>query len=108
MLTNRKLDVYVRYHGDMDGLVRVGTIAEKNLLSAAESALIDSYLQDIELKNRGVLSDVYLRKHEAGMLANCENSEVATRLERIAIHDEWQEKEGLLKRFINYIFNSQG
>ncbi len=65
-----------------DGLARSGSDAEKDLLSSAEWGLIDCYLQDIHLKNNGLLSDTYLKKHEADMLADCENSEVIARLKK--------------------------
>ena len=108
MLTNEKVDVYVRYHGDVDGWAHSGTISEKKILSN-EWSLIDCYLQDIYLENHGLLSDSYLKKHEASMLANCENGEVVARLKQLATHEyKRQEKKGLLERLMNYIFNLYG
>ena len=108
MLTNHKIDVYIRYRGDDDGLARSGTVAEKQLLSDADWSLINSYLHDINLENKNLLSEVYLKKHEASMLANCESREIVARLKQLFAYkyDFW-EKKGLFERFMNWTSSSQ-
>ena len=57
MLTQADLAVYAKYHGDGDYFVRWGTAQEKAFLTYEKWILLESFLQDWELVEKGLVSD---------------------------------------------------
>lgn len=59
MITEQKIEIYKKYHGDIDGLSRGGKKQEKILFDEKDWSLIDSVLQDLEIVNKGLCSSDY-------------------------------------------------
>ena len=89
MITHRILDYYVQFNGDIDLWARMGVnskIWSEEQLSVKDWNLIDLYVEDIYLAEKGLLAESYLKKYEAEILANCENIEVIAQLRKIVAY----------------------
>lgn len=56
MITKIKLNIYVKYHGDIDAFSRIGTDIEKQILNDKDWIFIDDLIQDIRLSKNHILS----------------------------------------------------
>ncbi len=72
MITKQKIQIFERYEGDLDGFARMGSGNEKELFENDDWFLIDSFLQDIELINKGLSSIDYITQRIAEMKASCD------------------------------------
>jgi hypothetical protein len=59
MITEEKLTVFQRYGGDIDGWVRVGTPAEKALMTDEDWAAIAELLQRLAIVKSGHAAESY-------------------------------------------------
>lgn len=77
MISEEKILIYKKYEGDPDAWARIGTTAEKNMMSDEDWYLIDLLIQDIVI-SKGNL-DRILDK-------NTENEKVKEEIINIAKH----------------------
>lgn len=57
MLTERKLEIYIKYSGDIDAFTIGGTKKEKSIMNDSDWILIDDLIQDIELIEKNLISE---------------------------------------------------
>jgi hypothetical protein len=62
MITIEKYQIFEQYSGDSDGFARLASKTEKELFDSEDWVLIDSFIQDIELINKGLVSSDYKEK----------------------------------------------
>ena len=60
-ITIDKLMVYYKYSGDIDGFARVGRADEKKSFGSGDWELIDVFIQDLELINKGLTSEKFTK-----------------------------------------------
>ena|SRR4028118_1778247 len=84
MITEAGLAVYRSFNGDSDGFARVGTAAQKGLLSGKEWGLVESFLQDLYLVQQGLVSAEYAAGVQHRLARHCSSPEVITSLEAMA------------------------
>lgn len=80
MITEEKLTVFQRYGGDIDGWVRVGTPAEKALMSAEDWAAIAELLQRLAIVKSGHAAESYQAETRRLVAAATMDEDVAKRL----------------------------
>ena len=61
-ITLEHIDIFNKYSGDGDHLVRVGTSKEHELFQGEEWSFIEQTFQDLELINKGLVSVAYENK----------------------------------------------
>ena len=54
MITMQKVRIYRRYNGDIDGLARIGTKEEKEIMTDHDWNKIDGFILDIRLVKKGL------------------------------------------------------
>jgi hypothetical protein len=59
MITQEKIGIYIRYDGDIDGFVRVGSAKEKEIMNDNDFFEIQNLIQDIILMRRNLSSKQY-------------------------------------------------
>lgn len=60
VVTKDKIKIYKKYSGDIDGWARVGKKSELELMSDEDWAVIDELIQNLELVEKGVVSDSFM------------------------------------------------
>ena len=70
MITKQKIEIYKKFNGDSDGFARVGSNAEKELMTYDDWALIDSMLQDLELIEKGLSSKDFKNQMDTKLKEN--------------------------------------
>jgi len=71
-ITLTKIKIFNKYGGDGDGLARGGSKAEKALFEDNSWALIDDFLQNIELIQKGLTSEEFKIKALEQLKLNCD------------------------------------
>ncbi|MBC5993225.1 hypothetical protein [Pontibacter cellulosilyticus] len=61
-ITIEKLNIYHKYSGDNDGFARAGKVIEKQKLNREDWALIDEFIQSLELISKGLASDNFSKR----------------------------------------------
>ncbi len=85
MITLRKIEIYRKFSGDIDHFARVGSHQDKIDISDKEWSLIDSLLQDLELVDKGLAADTFVKRLDERIKESCENEGVFQELKRINI-----------------------
>jgi hypothetical protein len=80
MISNEKLTVFERYGGDIDGWVRVGTPAEKALMTDEDWAAIAELLQRLATVKSGHAAESYQAETRRLVAAATVDENVAKRL----------------------------
>jgi hypothetical protein len=57
MITINKINIYIKYTGEIDAFATIGTTEEKNIISDEDWMKIDNLLQDIKLLKRKLVSN---------------------------------------------------
>ena len=83
MLTEEKLKIYKRYHGDIDSWARSGTKKEKSIIDDNDWYTIDGLLQDLYLINKGVASEGFASSLSNRLKENCINNEVIEEIRKL-------------------------
>jgi hypothetical protein len=60
MITKDKIDIYLRYRGDIDGFILVSTPDEQAIITDNDFSVISNFVQDIILMKRNLVS----KEHE--------------------------------------------
>ncbi len=84
MITLEKLRIYQRYGGDIDGIARVGSAREKQIISDSDWRDIDMVLQDFAFKKKGIIGESYRVEMEQRLKDLIPDPSVAAELERMA------------------------
>jgi hypothetical protein len=80
MITEEQLAVFLRYGGDIDGWVRVGTPAEKALMTDGDWAAIAELLQRLAVAKSGHAAESYQAETRRLVAAATMDEDVAKRL----------------------------
>jgi hypothetical protein len=84
MITRRKIEIFKKYSGDIDHFARVGTHQDKIDISDNEWSLIDNLLQDLEIVDKGLVADAFLKRLDERIKECCESEGVLQELKRIS------------------------
>jgi hypothetical protein len=83
MITHRKLEIFKKFNGDIDHLARVGSPLDKMDISDKDWSLIDSFLQDLELVEKGLAADSFKQDLNSRLKDNLESETILQELKRI-------------------------
>lgn len=83
MLTIEKLEIFRKYNGDIDTWARSASVKEKRIISDDDWYMIESFLEDITMTQRGLVSIEFSSDLNRRMQDNCENKDVITLLESL-------------------------
>ncbi len=86
MITIEKLNIYKKYAGDGDTLIRCGTPTEKNLLSYQDLKDIDQLMQAIILVDNGLASDAFKEAANRQLMEACDSQKTMEQLSALAKH----------------------
>ena len=64
MITSDKIKVYSKYNGDPDGFARTNRKKDIGVIEEGDWKVIDSFIQDLGLIQRDLVSDEYKRNFE--------------------------------------------
>ncbi len=73
MITSQHLKIYESYEGDGDMLIRIGSDEEKKLIDYKTWALIDQLIQDLELIEKGLVSEKFKSQTIDKLKEACDN-----------------------------------
>lgn len=83
MITLRKIEIFKKFSRDIDHFVRVWTPQDKIDISDKDWSLIDSLLQDLELVDKGLAADTFVKRLDERIKECCESEGVLQELKRI-------------------------
>ena len=72
MISKQKLNIYNKYKGDIDAWSRSGSKKEKEVISDDEWFLIDELLQDLQLVEKGLASESFIKDFNSRLNSNCD------------------------------------
>lgn len=84
MITVNKVNIYIKYRGDIDGWSRNNSKKELSIIKDDDWYLMNSLIQDIKLLNKKLTSQEYSDKLQENLKLNCENDETINRLRKLA------------------------
>ncbi len=84
MITKAKLQVYNAFAGDIDSWIRLGSELQKSILDDNEWMLIDNFIQDLSLVNKGLVSYRFSENLKSVLDENCEQGETIHELKKLA------------------------
>lgn len=84
MITLRKIKIFQKFDGNIDHFARSGRTQDKLEISDKDWALIDSFLQDLELADKGLAADTYVKKLDERIKENLESEAVLQELKRMS------------------------
>jgi len=74
MISTEKLVIYKKYGGQIDFFERFGSSEEKSIIKNDDWHLIDGFIQDIEMIDKGLISKEYKLNVEKKLLENINDS----------------------------------
>lgn len=83
MITNRHIEIYKKYGGDGDGLIRCATPEEKKIMDYNSWSLIENLLQDLFLIKKGISSLSFTESINQKLIDNCDNKDTIQALKEI-------------------------
>lgn len=84
MITLKQIKIYIEYKGDGDGFVRSATQEEKSIMDYKHWSLIESFVQDIRIIKKGLVSEVYMKTINERLQKDCDSEETMEALNNIA------------------------
>lgn len=84
MITISKIKIYQRYKGDVDGWARVGSKDEKSIMNDEDWFIIEGFIQDINLKKKGLASDTFMNTINERLKEKCDSEETIQAIRNIA------------------------
>ncbi|WP_080059045.1 hypothetical protein [Spirosoma aerolatum] len=83
MISLEKMRIYIKYKGDEDYCAHA-THNKRTIMEDGDFFKIDSLLQDIELAEKGLITERYLRSLSEKLSELCDSSETISELKRMA------------------------
>lgn len=83
MITLKKVKIFQKFNGDIDHFARIGKTQDKGEISDNDWALIDSLLQDLELVDKGLAADTFVKRLDERIKENLESEGVLQELKRM-------------------------
>lgn len=87
MITRAQMEVYDRYGGDMDGLARIGTAAERALMPADAWRVVDRLRVALGQVRAGLTAPEYAARIEAEVASEFDDPEAKALLLRLVERD---------------------
>jgi hypothetical protein len=84
MITKDKLEIYVKYDGELDGLKIIGNPVEKEIINDKDWAFLYSLIQDLRLIEKGLVSKEFKSRIQLQINQDVENNAI-TLLNKIAL-----------------------
>ena len=84
MITLKKVNLYKKYGGDVDGLQRFGSSQEQNILSSEDWGFFTEIRQDLHLIHNGLVSEEYKQKALDRLYTETDSQEVLGEVFRLA------------------------
>ena len=83
MITLKHIEIYRKYGGDGDGLIRCATQEEKIIMDYKHWSLIDGLVQDISLIKKGIASISFVTSTYEKLKESCDNEETIQAIKEI-------------------------
>lgn len=84
MITRDKIKIYKRYSGDIDSWARSGSKKEKLVMNDDDWYLIDGFIQDLSLVEKGLTSQTFEDDLNNRLKENCDAKETIQALKTIS------------------------
>ncbi len=88
MITAKKISLYKKYEGDVDGWARSGSKSGQIEMEDADWYLIENLLQDLKLVSKGLASNEYSEALQERLQSNCSDAEAIEKLKSLIGQDE--------------------
>ena len=62
MITKKKIEIYDKYAGELEGLQIIGTASEHKAIDEKDWRLLENLIHDIELINKRLVTEAYKNK----------------------------------------------
>jgi hypothetical protein len=83
MITLKHIEIYKSFQGDGDGFVRCASNEEKAVMTYKHWSLIDDFVHDLNLVNKGLTSKEYSESLNKRLKENCDNQEIINQLKQL-------------------------
>ena len=84
MITQKKLEIYSSFHGDIDGWCRMTlNIDSFSGMKREDWYLIDNLLQELSMIKKGIVSKEYEKKIWEELRSKCDSEETIHQLEKL-------------------------
>lgn len=84
MITQAHIEIYMKYEGDGDGFIRCSTLKEKTIMNYKHWSLIDNFVQDLNLIEKGLASESFIKSVEEKIRENCDSEKTVEELKQMA------------------------
>lgn len=84
MITLEQIEIYKKYEGNKDALIRCGTDQEHHVLTDRDFNIIDKFIQDLRLIERKLASKKFAEKVENDLKSNCTEKSTIEQIKMIA------------------------
>lgn len=74
MITQEKLKIYKKFNGDIDSWARSGRKKEKAIMEDKDWGMIDGFIQDLKLIDKGLAAEVYIDGVYKRMNDHCDST----------------------------------
>lgn len=75
MITRDKLNIYKKYNGNGDAWARSGRKKERAIMEDKDWSMIERFIQDLKLIEKGLAAEVYINDVHNRMTDNCDSTE---------------------------------
>jgi hypothetical protein len=89
MITYKKIELFKKFNGDIDHFARAGSPQEKMNISDKDWALIDSFLQDLTLVEKGLAAEGFAISLDIRLKANIDDESVLQHLKETSKNDTY-------------------
>jgi hypothetical protein len=79
-ITPEKLRIYEKFHGDIDGFARGGTLSEKQSITGEDWRFIDEILQSLVIVQAGLADPEFESRVQARLQGAAQHAQVLERL----------------------------
>lgn len=83
MITRKKIEIFKKFSGDIDHFASVGTSQDKIDISDNDWALIDNFIQDLELVDKGLAADSFVKSLDIRLKENLESETILLELKSL-------------------------
>ena len=83
MITEKKINLYNKYGGDIDGWARNNSKKELSIMSDDDWFLIDGFIQDLTLVKNGLASLEFSNSLNNRLKENCDTEETINKIKNI-------------------------
>ena len=101
MITAKKISIYKKYDGDIDGWARSGSKSEQMEIEDADCYIIENLLQDLRLVSKGLASNEYSEALHERIQSNCSDAEAIEKLKSLIGQGEASNKQTFLTKISN-------